>query len=177
MDIGSIFLILSMIVIVGLVLSHPFQRSSRPSLTDIDPENDTDAQRSALMAKRDQVLDALQEMDFDHALGKIPEEEYQTQRAALVRHGAQVLRQLDELEAVSSTQDPEVRLEDAVAARRADGVPRVTRPGDEDLKNLLAARRRARQSKSAGFCPKCGKPAQTTDQFCSRCGSNLKRSA
>jgi predicted amidophosphoribosyltransferase len=37
----------------------------------------------------------------------------------------------------------------------------------------LAARRRARQDKSAGFCPQCGSPVQKSDLFCPRCGKAL----
>ncbi|NPV56282.1 MAG: zinc ribbon domain-containing protein [Anaerolineae bacterium] len=161
-----------------MILSQPFQSRPRTSQDEVLAEDSVASQRSALMANRDQVLDALQELDFDHTLGKIPEEAYQSQRVVLLRHGTQVLRQLDEIDStVQPQEDAESRLENAIASRRADGRQVVTRPGDEDLEDLLAARRRARQVKSAGFCPKCGKPAQTTDQFCSRCGSNLEESA
>jgi len=44
----------------------------------------------------------------------------------------------------------------------------------EDLEDLLAKRRIARKDKTAGFCPKCGKPVLQSDVFCPFCGSTLK---
>jgi rubrerythrin len=41
---------------------------------------------------------------------------------------------------------------------------------DEDLEEMIAKRREERQQKSAGFCPKCGKPILQTDLFCPSCG-------
>ncbi len=39
----------------------------------------------------------LQELDFDHELGKIPASEYSLQRSELIQKGAEILRRLDEL--------------------------------------------------------------------------------
>jgi predicted amidophosphoribosyltransferase len=39
---------------------------------------------------------------------------------------------------------------------------------------MLAARRKERKTKAAGFCPRCGKPILITDQFCSPCGKPLQ---
>ena len=73
----------------------------------------------------------------------------------------------------------EERLEAVVAERRADAsvnaAPRhaAIPAGEDELEALVAARRKARQEKAGGFCPKCGKPVTKTDQFCSRCGAVL----
>ena len=44
---------------------------------------------------------------------------------------------------------------------------------DEDLEELVAARRTARKDRSAGFCPKCGKPVLRSDRFCPACGKSI----
>jgi len=130
--------------------------------------------RSSLLAERDRVLTALQDLDFDQALGKIPAEDYPVQRAALVSTGAEVLRQLDQLEPEKAMEySVEDRLEAAVAARRAE-LRRSPSNGDDDLEMAIAARRRDRQDKSAGFCPKCGNPVLSSDVFCARCGMTLQ---
>ncbi len=76
---------------------------------------------SALKAERDRVINSLQELDFDHNLGKIPAEDYPEQRALLLKKGADILRKLDELApAPSSALNAEARIEKATAAGRAD---------------------------------------------------------
>jgi zinc ribbon protein len=136
---------------------------------------------SALMAERDRVINSLQELDFDFKLGKIPEEDYPTQRSSLLQNGADILRKIDALTLLSPAgrgnrgegQDTEARLEKAIAARRADGARAKPEVSDDDLEAIIASRRKGRKNKSAGFCPKCGKPVMVTDRFCPSCGKSL----
>jgi hypothetical protein len=114
MDIGSIFLILGLLVLVILFISRPFLE--RKTL----PASGEDHELSSLLAERDRILNALQELDFDFALGKIPESDFPGQRASLLQRGADILRQLDTLRAVHSQEDPEARLERRHCCRRAE---------------------------------------------------------
>ena len=175
MDPGSIMLILALALGVGIFISQPLARHSSDEklVADQKTADQQDHLRSSLLAERDRILTALQELDFDQALGKIPAEDYPVQRAALMATGVDVLRQLDQLEPVSSSQSSvEYRLEAAVATRRAD-LRRVPSNGDDELELAIAARRRERREKSGGFCPKCGNPVATSDVFCSHCGNTL----
>jgi hypothetical protein len=187
MDIGSILLILALLLLVALFVARPlFNREA----VLVSPPN-TDHEVSSLLAERDRILDALQELDFDQALGKIPPEDYSEQRALLVSHGADVLRELDRLDRSAPSGVGEDRIEAAIAARRTEaGAPgqalsmkgssaapsgglEIAAVPDDELETLLAARRRARQDKSAGFCPQCGRPVQKSDLFCPKCGKAL----
>jgi hypothetical protein len=196
MDIGSIFLILALLILVGLFVARPlFERRAVVSTRESDEEEHT---HSSLLAERDRVLNALQELDFDYQLGKIPDEDYPSQRALLVQHGADVLRQLDRLAAQPAASSVEARLEAAIAARRMDAGHRpparsmrerrekmeaMAGPGaeslplevveDDEIEVQLAARRRMRSDRSAGFCPNCGRPVQKSDRFCPKCGTPL----
>lgn len=176
MDIGSIFLILGLLVIVGLFISRPFFEHKASGASRAGHE------QSSLLAERDRVLNTLQELDFDYALGKIPEADYPVQRAMLVQQGAQILRALDAYQEEAPAQDVEVRLEAAIAARRVETAPQpvgsngaairvVAASPDDNLEALIANRRRARSEKSSGFCPQCGKPIQKSDRFCPKCGA------
>ena len=49
----------------------------------------------SLEGEHQRLLDALQELDFDHAQGKLTEEDYSTQRVGLLQAGAAVLRQME----------------------------------------------------------------------------------
>jgi hypothetical protein len=178
MDIGSIFLILGLLVIVAIFISRPFFERGKP---DVGPAGH---EQSSLLAERDRVLNNLQELDFDYALGKIPEADYPAQRAVLVQQGAQILRALDAYEAEAPAQAAEARLEAAIAARRIETAPQpagangaairlVAASPDDNLEALIASRRRARSEKSSGFCPQCGKPIQKSDRFCPKCGASI----
>jgi len=169
MELGSLFLILAVVVFVGVYLYAPFMRNPRRVRVDESHEVST------LKAERDRVINSLQELDFDYHLGKIPADDYPEQRSALLQKGADILRKLDEIiPDASSVRNAENRIEKAAAARRADASTQEEAMSDEDLEAMIAARRKANKSKSAGFCPRCGKPVLSTDKFCPSCGKALK---
>ncbi len=178
MDFGSLLLIIGIALLVGIFVSQPFLKIKDTEKLVIERKaaSQSDHLRSSLMAERDRILNALQELDFDNALGKIPAEDYPLQRAALLKAGADILRQLDELEpAKKSKQSAEDRLEAAIAARRADASrPAVPQKEVDEVELAIMARRRQRQEKSAGFCPQCGTAVQKSDVFCSKCGTPLQ---
>lgn len=182
MDIGSLLLLFALLVIVGLYIARPLLNPETAAAT---PEEDQkEHELSTLLAERDRILTALEELDFDNALGKIPNQDYPTQRARLVSQGADVLRKLDELNGHTSDAEIERRIEEAIAERRittsstgetevAPQAQPVLVDADDEVEVQLAARRRARQDKSAGFCPQCGRPVQQSDRFCPKCGNAL----
>src|SRR6266508_4180069 len=99
--IGSLFLILALAVLVALFVGRPlllFAAQKTPNETQ-KAKQEREHVMSSLLAERDRILNSLQELDFDYALGKIPQEEYPQQRAVLLKNGAGVLRRLDELSA------------------------------------------------------------------------------
>ena len=169
MELGSLFLVLAVLVIVGMYLYAPFM--SRPRKLSTNEMHEI----SALKAERDRVINSLQELDFDFKLGKIPAEDYPEQRAELLKKGSDILRKLDELEPLlSSARNAEARIEKAAAAKRADSSSTAAELNDEDVEAMIASRRKQHKSKSAGFCPSCGKPVLVSDSFCPSCGKSLK---
>jgi hypothetical protein len=177
MDIGSIFLVLAILIPVVLYIYRPFMERNNPTASNSEQEY------SSLLAKRDQVVATIQELDDDYNLGKIPDEIYPTRRQALLQNGVEILRQLDAYQNTSASATAQDRLESAIETRRqtsgasqnsprknGNAVPPVP---DDDLEQKIASRRRLRQSKTGGFCPKCGKPVQEVDRFCPRCGATL----
>jgi len=171
MELGSLFLVLAVVVIVGVYLYAPFTTHARHARRAESNEV------SVLKAERDRVINSLQELDFDFNLGKIPAGEYPDQRASLLQKGADILRKLDELAPVSSSSiNAESRIEKATAAGRADAGSKspVFTDSDDELESMIVARRKQHGSKSAGFCPKCGKPVLVSDKFCPSCGKSLQ---
>lgn len=170
MDIGSIFLLLGLFILVALYVTRPFF-VRRAMLVSNDEQI-----LSALLAEKERLLLALQELDFDYSLGKIPADDYPAQRQVLLAETVQVMKQLDALNQRETGGDKVEQVEQALtgrgAVRRAvmtDAAP------DDELEALIAARRRDRLEKAAGFCPQCGKPVQLSDRFCPKCGTALHR--
>ncbi len=181
MDLGSILVILAVLLLVGLYIGQPILEGKTKAR--YQPATPQDHELSSLLAERDRLINAIQELDFDYALGKIPADEYPIQRAAWMQRGAEVLRKLDELQGKGAEQNQDDRIEAIIAARRAaapaaaaaaagSGYAPAQRPDDE-LEALLANRRRERQEKAGGFCPRCGKAVQKSDRFCPKCGTAL----
>jgi len=208
MDIGSIFLILTLALLVGLFVGRPFfvrNAGGRSTLhgsvgtTEHAPYaaiTQEERTLSMLLAEKDGLIISLQELDFDHTLSKIPEADYPMQRAFLLQRGVDILRKIDASHGTSElapsdtpAEAAEERLEAAIATRRVTstpsptpvkGIKRIGEVGvptyandDDDLETLIAARRRERQDRSNGFCPKCGRPVQKSDRFCPKCGTTL----
>lgn len=180
MDIGSIFLILGLLVLVAMFIGKPLLE--KKSVAVSQEEHDL----SALLAEKDRVVTTLQELEFDHLLGKIPEEDFPALRAALMQRGADLLRKIDEIQPTVRVSGVEDRLEAAISARRLATAPVVTRANgqyrnggngvrvpDDALEQMIANRRRGRQEKAGGFCPKCGRVVQQSDRFCPKCGEFL----
>jgi len=174
MELGAFFLVIALALAVVFFVAQPFMERRGRRI----PAEAQDA--SALMAERDRIVNALQELDFDYNLNKIPEEDYPVQRAELLAKGTEILKQLDSL--LSSTggkeTDPEDaaadRIEAAIAARRADlSSPPALARDDDDVEALIASRRKNRKEKSGGFCPRCGKPVLASDRFCPHCGKSI----
>jgi rubrerythrin len=156
----AILLLLLVLAIVVLFVAQPFIENGRASVIDSH-------QRSALLAERERTLQALQDLDFDNALGKIPGDEYSTQRTVLTQKGMDVLRQLDQIKDTQSA--PDKKANEPVAAS-----PSAAALSDEDIEALLAQRRKKLEQKSTGFCSHCGKPVQESDAFCPACGQMIK---
>jgi hypothetical protein len=183
MDIGSILLILALMILVGVYILRPVMERKSVLVTE------EDRSESALLAERDRILDAIQELDFDHTMGKIPAEEYPMQRAQLLQRGADILRQLDTTQDAVPSNDADVRLEAVISARRAVPVmangeepsqppaPQAAPAGlpssDDELEDLISARRSSNQGKAAGFCHRCGQAIQQNDHFCANCGATI----
>jgi hypothetical protein len=184
MDLGSIFLILALALLVAIFISRPFYDKKFKNAPAIDADgnslenklssSDLGKTRSSLLAEHDRLLNALQELEFDQSLGKIPAEDYPEQRMFLLQSGASILKKLDEIDEAVIIEPAEERME-AEAARislAGRGTSSTSQEQDE-LEKLIAERRIKRQEKSSGFCPKCGKPVQVSDEFCPRCGKRL----
>jgi hypothetical protein len=176
MDIGSIFLILALLITVVIFISQPLMERR------MQPTGRSENGLSSLLAKRDQVIASIQELDEDYRLGKIPAESYPTQRVSLVEEGVAILQQIDGYHTTvsgitagepSSTALNPGSVSPKTAAQVNKNALAVPPVPDDELEQRIAAHRRTMHEKAGGFCPKCGKPVQVSDRFCPKCGATL----
>src|SRR5574341_249333 len=170
MDIGSLLLGLALLLVVAFIVARPIlERQSMP-------EKET-SPADRLAAERETVLAAMRDLDFDHATGKISDEDYTPQRARLVAQGVAVLKQLDALSPAMPERalSAEEAIERAVAARRrsdrARVAPRAAQSADDLIEVEVAARRksapvqRPAPASDAVTCPHCGALTRPCDRF------------
>lgn len=114
---------------------------------------DAEAEGTGLHAEKERLLDAIRDLDFELATGKLAEEDHRVLRARYVGDAAGILQSIEESEQRAST-----AVEEAA-------------PGlEEEIERAIAARKVALE---LGACPSCGGPAGEGDHFCRRCGAEL----
>lgn len=157
MDLGSLLIIFALLIVVAWYIARPILEKSGISVTD------SSRYASELQAEKDQILINLQELDMDHAMGKITTEQYQRRRPVLLTRGATILKELDRLAGVKN----------AVLLQGEE-------PGDLEGKEIEAQieeeilRRRKRASVDrGGYCPRCGNRVHSGDLYCTSCGSKV----
>lgn len=159
MDIGSALLGLALGLMITLIVAQPFLEGRSVLEQQSSPLDQ-------LITEREQLLAALRDLDFDHATGKITNEDYAPQREQLVTQSATVLKQIDDLKPLESSREAEtvtaLSIEDfieaEIAARRQTGPtnrPALTLPVNEFA------------------CSQCGTSAHVGDRFCPNCGATL----
>ena len=103
-----------------------------------------EGEHQRLVERREQLLAAIKEIEFDQAMGKFPEGEYQQVRQQLEAEAMGVLHQLDQFKGQPGRgKGLEARIE----------------------KDILTMRQRTKPG-----CPSCGANRRPTDRFCAGCG-------
>ena len=102
-----------------------------------------------LFERKEQLLGAIVELELDHEIGKVPEEDFQRLFAQLEAEAQTVIAELDQLNGAGSS-ELESRIEAEIAALR--------------------------QTATEPQCPGCGAPRYEGDRFCPQCGTAFAES-
>jgi hypothetical protein len=178
MDIGSILFIAAILFFVAFYLARPIFEGAGKQLTP------NERKLSALQARREQVLNAIHDMDIDRTMGKINREDYEAQRAVLTAEGVSILREIDTLEAAleaeatpASAKAQERQLgNSSMGQATSESTGDSVGLGDEEIlleQEIHAAKTRLVE-KPARFCPQCGSEVLPSDRFCTHCGASLE---
>lgn len=106
------------------------------------------------------ALSALRDLDFDHKIGKVIDEDYIPARAQLLAEAAQYIQQQEA---------EQEKIETLIQARRASKGAACEQCGT----TLEAGQRfcsKCGAPVNRSVCPSCGKKVRAGDLFCSSCG-------
>ena len=151
MTMTSLFIVLLIFILSGLFIMRPFfvksGFSGRSSSSIYD----------SLIAERERLLSAIEELDHELELTKISTEEHSRNRDLLLAEAAEVIKKLDKQKKTG---------------KKSKHAPAPEESRD-DLEKMIAARRNELQKDKTQSCPTCGKGIKEGDQYCSNCGENL----
>lgn len=174
MDIGSILLGVALLLVVAFIVIEPLLGGSHGRDRQPGPADQ-------LRVEHERVLTQLRDLDFDHATGKLNDDDYTAQRTQLVAQGVAVLKQLDQLSSAA-----------LAPAARAGGAAQPAPAGrgrtvDDEIEAALAQRRTApvaapvaadeigaagaQRPAGAHACGQCGAHVTPADRFCPACGA------
>ena len=110
--------------------------------------------RAAVEREKTLALRAIKELEFDHAMGKVSEQDFAEMGLRLRTRAAGLLRQLDAGASYSTQIEQELARRLAKAGSSASVDPGGTRPGR--------------------FCTECGTASTAAARFCGQCGHKLE---
>jgi hypothetical protein len=151
MELGSLLIVILLFFLSGLFVLRPFlvktESKGRAGTT----------LRDSLVAEKERLLQAIEEIDLEFELEKISAAEHTRNRDLLMVEAAGVLNELDQL------------------PKSKSGKKQKTAPVQEDdvLEKMIAERRKQLKSDQSLKCPHCDGTVEKGAQFCSHCGGAL----
>jgi hypothetical protein len=143
-------IVIALIVFVAiLVVAYPLFNPARYRLANA---RNGAGQYDSLQSARTTVIDAIRDLEFEHATGKLSNGDYQYLRSRYDLQAMGILQQLDAL----SSQRP-------VSAEAEDEIERAV------------ASLRAKKTAAPDICPNCRARVEPGDRFCAKCGAVVNR--
>jgi uncharacterized membrane-anchored protein YhcB (DUF1043 family) len=152
MDLVALLMGLVIAIFTGAFIIRP--------LTEERPEGyrEEDRELSSMQAEQDRILDLIEELEMDHAIGKVFDEDYQMQYSRLMQQGAENLKMMDEL-----------RKDSAIEGEEAQRIHSL----EDELEVSVAKLRSVKPQRGQDFCGHCGAKILVGDRFCVACGAKL----
>ncbi|MBI2305040.1 MAG: zinc ribbon domain-containing protein [Chloroflexi bacterium] len=119
-----------------------------------------------LTSRKDSVLYALQDLEFEREVGSLSEADYRTLDQRYRARAISILKEMDENIGDESL---EADIERRVKSLRRSS---AKEPMEETIERQVAALRQHPQEKGKP-CPRCGQSTGVGDRFCRHCGQNL----
>lgn len=143
-----VIILMGLIVFVAIfIVGYPLVNAQRYQYAEAGLNGDDAFEH--LASARNSVFEAIRDLEFDHATGKLSDADYQGMRARYDAKAAEVLQKMDALGAA--------RTKRSSAKVEGTGVKPQTRVSNANR----------------SFCSHCGARVEATDRFCPTCGTSL----
>ncbi len=120
-----------------------------------------------LLGRRDSIMQAIKDLEFDYRVGKISQEDYQRLDQRLRRQAIGLMQQLEKLSPTSASLDEQ--LESIIAQFRQTTVaPALAVSASSRATPVVTSTRQAIR-----FCTECGRPLEAGHKFCAYCGTPI----
>jgi rRNA maturation endonuclease Nob1 len=168
MSIAAILIGLSLLIVAIPIVAGPVVNEKRERQFLVDGHQEPEA-----LARYQETLVALQDLEFDRQLGVISEDDYETSRAQLLTTAAHSL----EATTTQQAMDLDAKIEAAVRTRRQQT--------DQSTAKSLACYQCGEEmaaedkfctvcgSRATPVCPGCGRQSNPGDKYCAACGANV----
>jgi hypothetical protein len=155
----TVVLLLSVLMATTALVGMAALRTIRPLVSDQEERSPVIGQRTraALEQEKAMALRTIKEREFDRAMGKISEEDFNEMSVRLRARAARLIKQLD----AGSAYRPKI---EADLARRLGQTEGATQ-GHASASTSKAA--------AAQSCPKCGTGNDPDARFCKNCGERV----
>ena len=146
----SAIVLVSVLMAATTVVGLAVLRTVRPLVFGDEDRTQMIGQRTRVALEREKllVLRSIKELEFDKAMGKLSETDWQEMSTRLRTRAARLIRQLD-----------------AGSGYRAQI--------EQDLKKRLGESAAGAQAPAANFCSQCGTARDADARFCKECGAKL----
>lgn len=142
-----------------------------------------DDRLTELLGRKDAVMMAIKELEFDYHVGKLGEEDYQLYDGRLRRQAVGLLQQIEQVAPLNAQMD--ASLEAEIAHRRrvvepaapalrpavAAAIPAGAAPAPARLAVVPEGAINGNGSAKPRFCTNCGNRLEANHRFCANCGA------
>lgn len=137
-----------------------------------------DDRLAVLLGRKDAVMAAIKDLEFDHKVGKLSEEDFERYEQRLRRQAIGLIQQIEQVAPESTSLDATIEAE--ISRRRKVQVqrpePAVAAPRPAQVAAIPAAplpvsAGNGLANGSPRFCTECGARLEPQHKFCAQCGS------
>lgn len=156
---------LALIVAVAAI-AYVIAPLRKPGATIPDPRED---ELTELLARKDAILRAIKEAEFDFQTGKLSEEDFQRYDTRLRRQAVALMQQIDKFTPAGGQIDDDIEAEIASLRQQTPQPVEPMKPTPQP-----APATNGSDKKVPRFCRECGAAVEADDKFCSECGTPLR---
>jgi hypothetical protein len=147
----SLVVLIFVFLLSGIVIMRPFLEDMEGEIAAGDESGEVDA----LVAEKERLLSAIEELDRDQQLSRISDNDYSISRESLVRQAAQIFQLLDQMK---------IALEETPIKSEVD---------DQELAGYIESSWNEIDLEGIRICGSCGSQVAENDLFCRQCGEKL----